>query len=104
MQINANADTSKLSNRLISRKDVALLFGLHTETIKRWERRGCLTAIKVNSRLVRYRFTEVQNLIISSTVTQPPSSKTNLTLNSAAEEVRRSLAEIEARPRLKSKN
>jgi DNA-binding transcriptional MerR regulator len=48
---------------LLSRRDVAELFGVVPVTIKRWEQKGILTPIKVNERIVRYHPDEVNKLI-----------------------------------------
>ena len=51
------------ASRLMSRREVAALIGVHTETIKRYQRKGLLPAIVFNSRLIRYERTEVDRLI-----------------------------------------
>ncbi len=48
---------------LLSRREVASMLGVHTETIKRYQRKGLLPAIVFNSRLIRYERTEVDRLI-----------------------------------------
>ena len=50
-------------SRLMSRREVASMLGVHTETIKRYQRKGLLPAIVFNSRLIRYERTEVERLI-----------------------------------------
>ena len=47
----------------MSRREVASMLGVHTETIKRYQRKGLLPAIVFNSRLIRYERTEVERLI-----------------------------------------
>ena len=42
---------------------MARLLGVHTETIKRYQRRGLLPAIVLNSRLVRYERIAVEKLL-----------------------------------------
>ena len=48
---------------LLSRRQVAVMLGVSTETIKRRERDGLLKAIRFNSRLVRYRRADVERMI-----------------------------------------
>jgi excisionase family DNA binding protein len=43
----------------ISRREVAEKIGVHTETIKRATKRGELPVEKFNSRLLRYRLSDV---------------------------------------------
>jgi predicted site-specific integrase-resolvase len=51
------------SLRLLSRKQVAEIAGVHRETVKRWERRGLLKANRINSRVVRYEWHEVMRFL-----------------------------------------
>ena len=51
------------SLRLLSRKQVAEMAGVHPGTIKRWERRGLLKPIRINPRVVRYKAAEVMRLL-----------------------------------------
>ncbi len=48
---------------LVSRKLAAEKIGVSTETLKRWERRGLLHPIIFNSRLIRYRRTDIDRLV-----------------------------------------
>src|SRR5437764_15372101 len=48
------------TDQLLSRRAVARRWGVSTETIKRRERAGSLHALKFNSRLTRYRLSEVE--------------------------------------------
>jgi DNA-binding transcriptional MerR regulator len=48
---------------LLTRREVAELFGVVPVTVKRWEQKGILTPIKVNERIVRYHSDEVKKLI-----------------------------------------
>jgi len=48
---------------LLSRRQVAALLGVSTETIKRADRSGRLKALRFNSRLVRYRRADVERMI-----------------------------------------
>ncbi len=57
------SDTRGQISRLMSRREVASMLGVHTETIKRYQRKGLLPAIVFNSRLIRYERTEVERLI-----------------------------------------
>jgi len=45
---------------LWKRTDVAKRFQVHKETVRRWEARGLLKAIKINARLTRYEDQEVE--------------------------------------------
>lgn len=45
---------------LLSRRAVAQRWGVSTETVKRRERAGLLQSLKFNSRLTRYRLSEVE--------------------------------------------
>jgi predicted site-specific integrase-resolvase len=51
------------SVRLLSRKQVAKIAGVHPGTVKRWERRGLLKAKRINKRVVRYEWNEVMRLL-----------------------------------------
>lgn len=50
------------TRQLISRKALAERWNVSTETIKRYERKQILTAIKIAPRLLRYDLTEVEAL------------------------------------------
>jgi hypothetical protein len=39
------------------------MLALSTESVKRYERRGMLASIKLNSRVIRYRAEDVQRMI-----------------------------------------
>ena len=54
--------------RYMSRRQVADLLGLHTETIKRYQHQGRLKAIILNSRLIRYERADVEKLLQSGKV------------------------------------
>ena len=56
------------ASRLLSRREVAALIGVHTETIKRYQRKGLLPAIILNSRLIRYERADVEKLLQSGKV------------------------------------
>ena len=56
----------KPSSVLLTRKQVAELLAVSTESIKRYERRGVLRSIKLNSRLIRYRPEDVQRMIAAA--------------------------------------
>ena len=57
-----NKDATSLRS-LLTRKQVAEYLGVHTETIKRYQRRGTLPAIVINSRVTRYDPADVEKLI-----------------------------------------
>jgi len=50
---------STKDDHFLSRRAVAARFSVCTETVKRWEQRGMLKPIRLNSRLVRYRLSDV---------------------------------------------
>ena len=52
----------------MSRREVAALLGVHTETIKRYQRKGLLPAIVLNSRLIRYERADVEKFLQSSKI------------------------------------
>ena len=56
------------SIQLISRPAVARLLGVTVRTLKRWEGKGLLSPIVINSRTVRYRWIQVKELIDNSSV------------------------------------
>jgi DNA-binding transcriptional MerR regulator len=58
-----NISQHKGSLRLLSRKQVAKIAGVHPGTVKRWERRGLLKAYRINSRVVRYERHDVMELL-----------------------------------------
>lgn len=47
------------SDQLLSRRAVAAHFSVCTETIKRWEKRGYFSPIRINPRVVRYRLSDI---------------------------------------------
>ena len=55
--------TSSNPENLLSRKQVAQLLGVHTETVKRAERMGRLKSIRFNARLVRYEPADVRAFV-----------------------------------------
>ena len=57
-----NRDATSLHS-LLTRKQVAQHLGVHTETIKRYQQRGTLPAIVINSRVTRYDPADVEKLI-----------------------------------------
>lgn len=48
------------TEQLISRRALAVRWGVSVETVKRRERSGALRAVRFNARLVRYRVSEVE--------------------------------------------
>ena len=48
---------------LQSRWQVAEILGVSIDTIKRMERRGQLIPIRLNSRMIRYRLTDVEQMM-----------------------------------------
>jgi predicted site-specific integrase-resolvase len=53
----------KPSYVLLTRRQVAAMLGLSTESVKRYERKGAIRSIKLNSRVIRYRPEDVRRLI-----------------------------------------
>lgn len=53
--------------RLLSRRDVGKICGVHPGSVARWESQGLLTGIKLNARVTRYREDDVSRLIASAT-------------------------------------
>lgn len=53
---------------LYTRRDVATLLSCCTETVKRYERRGLLPALKINARVTRYEPAAVEGLIRNARV------------------------------------
>ena len=51
------------SDKLLSRAQVADMLGLCKETIRRWEKTTQLTPIIFNSRVYRYRHSDVEALV-----------------------------------------
>jgi len=54
--------TTNIENRL-HRRDVARLAGVHVGTVARWERKGLLPGIKLNSRLTLYKESDVLRML-----------------------------------------
>lgn len=48
---------------LLSRKQVASLFGVCKETIRRWERESLLKPVVINARVLRYHVSDVNTLM-----------------------------------------
>ena len=63
LKVEIKKQASPEASRFMSRREVASMLGVHTETIKRYQRKGLLPAIVLNSRLIRYERTEVERLI-----------------------------------------
>jgi len=49
--------------KLLTRKEVAHALGVHTETVKRYGRKGLLHPIRITSRMVRYEEGDVLALL-----------------------------------------
>lgn len=54
---------------LLTRKDVARLLKVHTETVKRWQRAGRLKACVLSATVVRYSRADVEQMLAGSLVT-----------------------------------
>ena len=69
MRTNRNAtEVTAPPVRLLSRKQVGELMGVHPGSIARYERAGLLKSVKFNARLVRYPETEVREFIANAAV------------------------------------
>ena len=66
--LKSHIKASPEASRLMSRREVAALLGVHTETIKRYQRKGLLPAIVLNSRLIRYERADVEKFLQSSKI------------------------------------
>ena len=64
------SSTYNNQRRLMTRREVAERLGVHTETIKRYQRRGRLPAVVLNSRVTRYEQAAVERLINEGRVSQ----------------------------------
>jgi DNA-binding transcriptional regulator YhcF (GntR family) len=54
--------------RLLSRRQVGEMIGVHPGSIARYERLGQLKAVKINARVTRYLETEVRRFIAQAAV------------------------------------
>lgn len=54
--------------RLLSRRQVGELIGVHPGSVARYQREGLLKAVKINARVVRYPETEVRRFIAQAVV------------------------------------
>ena len=64
------------SNPALTRKQLATRLGVHTETIKRWERAGRLTPRHFGPRTIRYTAEYVESLERDGVPDPSPASKT----------------------------
>jgi DNA-binding transcriptional MerR regulator len=55
-----------LPEKLLTRAQVAELFGVTKHTIRMFERRGQISALRINARIVRYRACDIQKLLEQS--------------------------------------
>jgi len=56
----------QLTEKLLTRAQVAALFGVTKHTIRMFERRGLISALRINARLLRYRACDIQELLDKS--------------------------------------
>ena len=61
-----NPVTAIKNGFFLSRQQVAELLNLSVESIKRYERRKLLRAVRLNARVIRYRAEDVQALIAAA--------------------------------------
>ena len=59
----AENEPVKKKQKLLTRKEVAQMLGVHLETVKRYGRQGLLHPIRVTSRMVRYEEEDVLALL-----------------------------------------
>jgi excisionase family DNA binding protein len=52
----------KTENRLLSTKEVSERLGVCTLTVRRWTKKGTLTAVRVGPRLLRYRLADIKKI------------------------------------------
>jgi hypothetical protein len=57
---------TQLPERLLTRAQVAAFFGVTKLTIRMYERRGLICALRLNARLVRYRACDIHELLSKS--------------------------------------
>ena len=60
---NQDSSIGSPNTDLMSRRQVANLFGVCTGTIKRWQHNGELKAVVLNPRLTRYERSEIERLL-----------------------------------------
>jgi hypothetical protein len=56
----------QLPEQLLTRAQVAALFGVTKHTIRMFERRGLISALRINARLLRYRACDIRKLLDNS--------------------------------------
>ena len=69
---------------LVSRKQLAKLMGVSTETLKRAERRGELRPLKFNARLLRYKMEDIARWFSASSAGRPDNSDAGAALQAEA--------------------
>ena len=60
---NTKQQKDSIPDGLLTRRQVAALLAVSTESVKRYERRGVLASIRLNCRVIRYRPEDVQRMI-----------------------------------------
>jgi predicted site-specific integrase-resolvase len=60
---NPTSITTTAPQGLLTRAQVASLFGVCKETIRRWEEQGLFHPVIINARVLRYRIADVQAVI-----------------------------------------
>jgi len=61
--LSAAKEPTPAKPKMLTRKQVASLLGVHTETVKRYGRKGLLKTIRFSARAVRYSEAEVLNFM-----------------------------------------
>jgi hypothetical protein len=56
---------------LVSRREAADMLGINPRTVREYERRGLLSPIRLNCRVIRYRREELERLIDDCSATVP---------------------------------
>ena len=54
--------------KTLTRKEIARIFGVHPGSVKRWDKAGKITPIRINARTIRYSRAEVEALISGEVV------------------------------------
>ena len=65
--VSVNAGNAKYNDPLLSREELAERWGLCIETLKRWEKSGKLSFLKIGKQ-VRYRLSVIQDIEYGSEV------------------------------------
>ena len=64
-ELKASMEQGNKPNKLLTRKEVAEIFGVNQSTLWRWQKRGILIPIKIGGK-VRYRRSDIENELINN--------------------------------------